>query len=419
MRFRHWKTGAAIPMLQHIFTISEPGSDRAVGLGTIGRDITERKRADDQLRRAEANLAADQRLSNTGSWARNVVNGETFVSQQWLRIHGLDPQQPAPSFEDFLRIVHPDDQPRLEQVASRAERDRSGFEVHYRIALPGGALKHVDSRARAVLDERGELREFVGTTVDVTERKLADEALRKAQAEPAHVGRVLSLGALSASIAHEINQPLAAIVTNGSACLSWLEGAAPNLAEARAAAQRIVRDGSHAGAVIHRIRALLKKTDPQRLPLDINLLIREVMELTHGELSRYAVVLQTDLATTLPAVLGARVELQQVLLNLVINAIEAMTAVPDRPRRLLIKSRYQRAAGAGGVVVTVRDSGVGIAAGDFEQVLEAFHTTKPSGLGMGLTISRSIVESHGGRLWGRPNVRRGAIFEFALPAAPQ
>jgi PAS domain S-box-containing protein len=247
--------------------------------------------------------------------------------------------------------------------------------------------------------------------MDITERKRADEALHKTQAELAHVTRVATLGELTASIAHEVNQPLAAIVTNGNACLRWLAGDSPNLDEARETARRIIRDGNRAGDVIGRIRTLLRKTGTEKELLDMNQAIREVVALAEGEVRRNGVALRTELAGDLPPILGDRVELEQVVLNLIMNAIEAMSAIGDRPRELVIGTQSGE---VDQVRVTVQDSGIGLDAQSMGRIFDAFYTTKPQGMGMGLAISRSIIEAHGGRLWAVPNDGPGATFQFTL-----
>jgi PAS domain S-box-containing protein len=243
------------------------------------------------------------------------------------------------------------------------------------------------------------------------ERKRAEDALRKAQGELAHVTRVTTMGELTASIAHEVNQPLSAIVTNGNACLRWLAGNSPNFDEAREAARRIIRDGNRASDVIGRIRALVKKGDTEKAPLDINEAIQEIVSLTHSEIQKSGVVLEMNLAGGLPPILGDRIQLQQVILNLVMNGIEAMNTVTDRPRKLLIRSSQHE---SDKVLVAVQDSGVGINSQNIEKIFDTFYTTKSQGMGMGLAISRSIVENHGGRLWVVPNEGPGATFQFTL-----
>ena len=243
------------------------------------------------------------------------------------------------------------------------------------------------------------------------ERKRAEEELHKAQSELAHVTRVMTMGELAASIAHEVNQPLAAIVANGSACLRWLIGDSPDLGEARESAQRIIRDGKRASDVISRIRGLVRKTALEKTPLDTNQAVREVINLTQSEAVGKGVALRTELASELPFVPGDRVQLQQVILNLVMNGIEAMNTVTDRPREMLIRSSHYE---SDKVLVAVQDSGIGIDSQNLEKIFDTFYTTKSQGMGMGLAISRSIVENHGGRLWATANEGRGATFQFTL-----
>ena len=243
------------------------------------------------------------------------------------------------------------------------------------------------------------------------DQRRAEEALRKSQAEMAHVTRVMTMGELAASIAHEINQPLSAIVNNGSACLRWMAGDSPNLAEAREAAQDIIREGNRAGEVITRIRAFLRKTETEKVLIDINQTIRDVVILIRNEAEGKEVALQMELAVDLPAVLGDRVQLQQVILNLLMNGIEAMVSITDRPRELRIWSREYEAQQ---VLVAVQDSGVGLDGENLEQIFDAFYTTKLQGMGMGLAISRSIIEDHGGQLWALPNNGPGTTFQFTL-----
>src|SRR5262245_8164029 len=271
-------------------------------------------------------------------------------------------------------------------------------------ALVGGAAFE-DTRSHSV--------SFV---LDLSERKRSEEGLQRAHAELAHITRVMTVGELTASIAHEVTQPLAAIVTNGDACVRLLESDEPNLGETRKAVASIIRDARRAVAVVTRVRALLKKSDVDRTPLDLGQVIRDVLALVQPEMARHRIVLQTSLADDLPQVLGDRIQLQQVMLNLLTNAIEAMRDVADRRRGLLISARRHDGGPDAGVLVDVEDAGVGFEQESVDQLFEALYTTKPGGLGMGLSISRSIIQSHGGRLWGTPNAGHGATFQFVLPA---
>ena len=268
------------------------------------------------------------------------------------------------------------------------------------------------SRWALQLNDQGKPIAILETNNDITERKRAEEALRQAQAELAHVTRVTTLGEMTASIAHEINQPLAAVVNNASACLRWLAGQAPNLEEARQSAALIIADGHRAGEIIGRIRALAKKSPSRKDWLDINETILEVTALARSEVQGNRVSLQTQLGDDVPLILGDRIQLQQVILNLIINAIEAMSGVNEGPRELLVGSGKDESRG---VLVTVRDSGPGLDPESLDHLFTAFFTTKPQGMGMGLAISRSIIEAHGGRLWATLNAPRGAVFQFTLP----
>jgi PAS domain S-box-containing protein len=375
----------------------------------------ERKRTQEALRRSEARLAEAQRLTKTGSWAYDPLTGKsTYWSDENFRIFGLDPQE-RPSSENFWRRVHPDDRDRVRERFERGAQAKREYVADYRIVLTDGTVKHIQDIGHPVFDGSGKLVEYVGTTVDVTERKRADEALHKTQMELAHANRVATIGQLTASIAHEVNQPIAASVTNAHAALRWLGSERPNLDEVRLALGRIVENGNRAGAVISRMRALIKKAPPPNDSVAINDAIREVIELTHGETVKNRVSVRTQLADGMPPVEGDRVQLQQVILNLVVNAIEAMSATNESLRELLLSTEETE---PGFVRVAVRDSGPGLAPAAAERLFDAFYTTKPSGLGLGLSICRSIIEAHGGRLWATANSPRGAVFQFTVPAHP-
>ena len=264
--------------------------------------------------------------------------------------------------------------------------------------MPDGSVRHVHAVAHAVKDASGNI-EFVGAVTDVTATKRAEEALRQAQADLAHVTRVTTLGELTASIAHEVNQPLAAIVTNGEVGLRWLDREVPDLAEVREALGDMISNGRRASEIIQRLRALSRKTETQKVALDINDAISEVIPLVQQEVLSHRVSLRLELAPTLPAVLGDRVQLQQVIINLIVNGMEAMAPVTDRPRELVVRSQLDD---SGQVLVAVEDSGVGIDPENAKQLFNAFFTTKPSGMGMGLSICRSIIENHGGTIVGLP-----------------
>jgi C4-dicarboxylate-specific signal transduction histidine kinase len=278
-----------------------------------------------------------------------------------------------------------------------------------------GSPVYVRASGKPVFGAKGNFLGYRGTGADITAIIRADhaeEALREAQMELAHVTRVTTLGELTASISHEVNQPLAAVVNAAAACRRWLDGATPNLDEARSAVEWIVKEGNRASEVIRRVRALANKTDIEKVPLDINDVVREVVALVQRELISHLVSLQTELAPTLPRILADRVQLQQVIINLVMNGIEAMQSITDRPRELVIRSGQDETQQ---VLVSVTDCGVGISAENAGRLFNAFFTTKSSGMGMGLSICRSIIEAHGGRMSAANDEGHGATFQFVLP----
>ena len=373
-------------------------------------DVTERKHAENALRQSEMYLAEAQRVSHTGSFGRRVNSGEIIWSEETFRIFGFD-KAPSIQVAEVMQRIHPDDRARVQRTVDRASRDGKGFEAEYRLLMPDGSVKHVHASAHAVADASSGI-EFVGAVTDITARKRAEAELHEAQANLAHVTRITALGELAASIAHEVNQPLAAVVTNAAACKRWLDRTPPDLTEARGTLQAIIKDGNWAGEVIQRVRALANKTSDQKAPLDINEVVNEVVSLVQHELVNHRVLLRLDLPPALPLVLGDRIQLQQVVLNFVINAIEAMEPVRDRARELTIRTGLDD---AGQIVVVVKDCGVGLATVNAERVFDAFYTTKSGGMGMGLSICRSIVAAHGGRLSASDNAGPGATFQFALP----
>jgi len=537
------KDGSRVPVLIGGATFAEGGNQ---GVAFV-LDLTERKRAEQALMRSEAYLAQAQKLTHTGSWAWDPRTEKVlYCSEEMFRIFGLDPRESLPSRDNFRQQIHPEDRDWVKKRFEESLHERVDTFAEYRVLLPDGTVRHINASGHLVLNEDGELIEFVGTAVDVTERKRTEEALREseakfsdyaatasdwlweigpdykytlltenafrsdpadrigtfcwdhaldletepekwrlvwatldsrkpfgdfvycsvdgsgspmyvkvsgkpvfdangefrgyrgtgtdvtalrtveaearenerryreAQLELAHANRVATIGQLTASITHEVNQPITAAVTYALAARRFLSAEPPNLHEVDDALSLIVKEGNRAGEVVGRIRALIKKAPARKDAVEINEAILEVIALTRTEAANNSVSVRTQLAEGLPRVQGDRVQLQQVLLNLIINAIEAMRDVGEEERELLISSRNE----PDGVSVEVRDSGPGFAPADIDRVFEAFYSTKPSGLGLGLSICRSIIEAHNGRLWASPNVPRGAVFGFTAPAHP-
>ena len=392
--------------------VFNPSGDLVEYVGTV-MDVTERKHTEEKLRQSEAYLAEAQKLTHTGSWVWEVPERRALhLSEEWYRVYGFDPKEGMSAWNKRPERIHPDDRAGRQQAIDRAVSEKSDYEIEYRILLPGGAVRHVHSVGHPVLNASGDLVQFVGSSTDITERKQAEEALRQAQADLARVSAMNTMGELTASLAHEVNQPIAAAVTDANTCLRWLMRDPPDLEEAREAASRTIKDAARAAEIISRVRQLFKKGTPQRELVDANEVIREMIGLLRSEATRYFILIRTELSEDLPQIVGDRVQLQQVLMNLVINAIEAMRNV-DGPRELAVES--QRAEDDQ-LMVSISDTGVGLPAHQADQIFNAFFTTKPEGTGMGLRISRSIVESHGGRLWASDNSPRGASFHLTLPS---
>jgi len=377
----------------------------------LSLEIAERKRTEDKLLLSEAYLAEAQKLTHTGSWAWEVAGRRALhLSEEWYRIYGFDQEDGMSAWNKRLERIHPDDRARRQQEIDRATSEKSEYEVEYRILLPTGAIRHVQSVGHPVLDASGNLVQFVGSSTDITERRSAEAALRQMQADLARISRITTMGELTASLAHEVNQPIAAAITDANTCLRWLNRDHPDLEEAREASSRMVKDATRAAEIISRTRQLFKKVNPQRESVDMHELIREMVGLMSSEAARYSISAWAELAAELPEVMGDRVQLQQVLMNLVLNSIEAMKDT-DGPRELIIRSRQTE---GGQLMASISDTGVGLPP-QADKIFDAFVTTKPQGTGMGLRISRSIIESHGGRLWAADNSPRGATFHLTLP----
>jgi PAS domain S-box-containing protein len=415
------KDGSRVPVLIGAATFEEGGNQ---GVAFV-LDLTERKRTEEALkdskealRRSEAWLTQAQRLSRTGNW---VYDATTMLYLYWsdesYRIWGFDPLQGLPSRENMWQRIHPDDRDRVGEAVQEALRQKKDFVAEFRILLPDGTVKYLEAATYHVFSSLGALVEAVSTHVDVTERKRGQEEherLRQLESDLAHMNRLSIMGELTASLAHEITQPIATARNNARAALNFLDRQPQDLDEVREALHSVVGDADRAGDIIDRIRDQVKKAPPRKGHFDLNKAINEVIALAESAITTNGVSVQTRLTEGLAPVQGDRVQLQQVVLNLILNAVEAMSTVEVGRRELLISTEQTQ---TGGVLVSVRDSGPGIDPDHLDRVFEAFYTTKSSGVGMGLSICRSIIDAHGGRLWADMNASRGAVFRFTLPGA--
>src|ERR1700751_1369364 len=387
--------------------------DAVTGWYLLLTDIDERKRAEDQVEQSYLRLTEAQRLSKTGSFITDLVADEHNWSEETFRIFDFDPATKV-TVQRIREIIHPDDLTSFDAMIARA---MTGVDVDFifRIVTARGTLKYLRGLAR-IMAQNADRPLFIGALQDITESKVAEQSLDKARSELTHVARVTTLNALTASIAHEINQPLASLVTNASICLRRLNADPPNVDGARETVQRTIRDANRASDVVTRLRALFSKKEFTLETFDLNEITREVIALSSSELQDNRVILQLELAAGLPLVTGDRVQLQQVTINLLNNASDAMVGIEDRPRHLLVRTQQE---GDDGVRLSVQDCGTGVHPQDCERVFEPFYTTKNGGMGMGLSVSRSIIEKHQGRLWAEPNDGPGTPLSFSIPCGPE
>jgi C4-dicarboxylate-specific signal transduction histidine kinase len=371
--------------------------------------IDARARAEIQLERSDIFLAQALRLSSAGSFSWCVSTGAITWSAQLYCMFEFEQGVPV-SLELIRSRVHPEDIAQFDDMTARARAQANELECEHRLVMRDHSSKYLRLVAHASHDQDGQL-EYIGAAQDVTHRRLSEEALGKARSELAHVARIMSLGALTASIAHEVNQPLSGIVTNASTCLRMLAAETPDLDGARETAKRTLRDAHRASEVIMRLRALFAKKAATTEAVDLNEATREVIALSLCDLQRRQLILRAELADDLPGVTGDRVQLQQVVLNLLLNAADAMSGVEDRPRQLVIKTERDE---GDRVRLSVRDMGIGFGT-QSASLFEPFYTTKSEGMGIGLSVSRFIIESHHGRLWATPNEGPGATFSFSIP----
>jgi PAS domain S-box-containing protein len=386
----------------------------------VNTDIEGRKQAEQDLRRSEAELrraydsfAEAQRLSHTGSFITDLVGDDHNWSEEAFRIFEFAPGSKV-SVQRIREIIHPDDLPSFESVIARGMTGQN-VTFAFRLLTSTGGVKHVRGVAH-VIEHVANHPLFIGALQDVTESKEAEEALDRARSELAHVARVTTVSAFTASIAHEVNQPLSGITNNAGTCLRMLANDPPDVAGARETAKRTLRDANRASEVIARLRALFSKREFTLEPLDLNEVTREVVALMLSDLQRSRIILQSEFADGLPTITGDRIQLQQVVLNLVRNAADAMQTVDDRPRHLLIRTARDA---NDAVRLTVQDAGVGLDPQSTNKLFDAFYTTKTDGMGIGLSVSRSIIEKHRGRLWAEPNDGPGTTFSFSIPGAQQ
>jgi PAS domain S-box-containing protein len=376
-------------------------------------DIDEGKQAEAQVEQAYLRLAEAQRLSKTGSFITDLVADDHNWSEETFRIFEFDPATKI-TVQRIRDLIQPEDLPSFDAMIAHA---MTGADVDFvfRILTSRGAVKHIRGMARVIEQIAGRPL-FIGALQDVTESKIAEEALNRARSELARVARITTLNALTASIAHEINQPLASLITNASICLRRLNADPPNVEGARETAMRTIRDGNRASDVITRLRALYSKKEFTPEPLDLNEATQEVIALSLSDLQRNSVILKSEFADGLPLVTGDRIQLQQVILNLVRNASDAMGSVDDRPRELVIRTEQE---GGDRVRLSVKDAGLGFTGEVADKLFQAFYTTKNDGMGIGLHVSQSIIEAHHGRLWATANDGPGTTFSFAIPCRPE
>ena len=392
---------------QHQVTIQ--GEDELAHLGQVFNDTARRLRdlyavlqsSEDRLR-----LVIDTIPAHV--WSSAPDGSVDFINRRWLESAGLSAENGLGW--NWSSVVHPDDLIRFVDELHRALAAGKPMESEARLRQASGEYRWFLIRNVPLRDELGNIVKWYGTSIVIEDRKQAEDALRQAQADLAHVNRVNTMGELTASLAHEVNQPLSAIAANGHACLRWLSADPPNLAKAREAAERIIRDGQDAGEIVRRVRALFRRAPGEKDVLDLNEVIGEVLRLLGGDTGKRGIAVETDLDKKLPSVVADRVQLQQVVLNLVLNGIEAMDQVADHPKTIFIRSAWESPNAA---VVEVRDNGAGFK--NPERAFEAFFTTKQNGMGMGLAICRSIIEAHHGRLWVAPGVGPGATVCFTIP----
>ena len=381
----------------------------------LSRDALRAAQLGRELRESEERMTLASEAAGFGVWMWNIAGNQIWGSERWLRLFGFAPDATV-TFESLIQRIHPDDRELVERAVRRAVADQSDYAAEYRVVLPDNTQRWVTARGRVYPDTHGKPVRMMGATIDITARKQAELEVQQQRGELAHLSRVTMLGELSGSLAHELNQPLTAILSNAQAAQRFLAHDNADLNEVRDILADIVAEDKRAGEVIRRLRLLLKKGEVQHQPFDLNEAVREVLKLVRSDLVNQGVAVHTELAPALPAVNADRVQLQQVLLNLVMNACDAMAGGPAGDHKLIIRTGL---AGNEGIRVSVADRGVGLAPDNLEKVFEPFFTTKVQGMGLGLSVCRTIITAHGGKLWAANNPERGATFHFTLPASTE
>ncbi|MDQ7823677.1 MAG: ATP-binding protein [Candidatus Eremiobacteraeota bacterium] len=372
-----------------------------------------RKRSDELLRESQERLSLATESAGVGLWSMELLTSRVWVTSKTRRLFNFTPDEEL-SYESFFRVIHPDDHDAVHRSIQQAMDTNTGLFIEYRIIVPDGSIRWVSSRGHPRSIGEGKPDRLMGVSVDITGRRRAEMEAQALREELFHVTRVTTLGLLTASIAHEVNQPLAAILINAEAALRLLARETPDLPEVRDALRDIVDDDRRAVEVILRLRGMLKKEEPKREPLDLNSTIHQVVTIVSGEAAMQGFSIRLELEDRLPELMGDSIQIQQIILNLLHNATEAMTGIQVGPKEIVIRTGVSN---PGFAAISVSDSGAGIAEADLERIFGSFYTTKPHGMGMGLAVSRSIAEAHGGRLWASRNPGRGATFHLSLPTA--
>jgi PAS domain S-box-containing protein len=413
VQFRIRRKDGQIRWIEHACQPVTGPSGEFWGLRVSNRDITPHKQAEEALRRNEQSLAVAQRIAHLGNWDWDIVTNELRWSDEVYRIFGLRPQEFGATYEAFLASVHPEDRDAVKKAVDESLADpHRPYSIEHRVVRPDGSERIVHERGEVTFDKTGKAIRMIGTVHDITELKKAEVEAYRARRELLRLERLSSLGELTASLAHELNQPLTAILSNAGAALRFLESDRLDLGELREILQDIVKDDKRAGDIIRSLRSMLKQEEKEREPIAINDVLRDMVSLFHSEAIIRNLEVELDLAEPSPLVHVDRVQIQQVLLNLIMNAAEIMAHNEPEHRKIVLQTR---SADHGAVQVAVRDLGPGIEEEKIDQIFEPFYTTKRSGLGMGLSVSRSIIEAHGGRIWVENNPDKGVTFYFELP----